>query len=275
MKIIFSRKGTDSVFGRIPSPIVEGRPLSLPIPEGLGDFPLRYLDLPQPIPELLQDLAGNKLQVDSRCHLDPDLARGTLQRSDGWRGVLGQCSTSQSHLEYQGVGSGDLFLFYGWFRSVRKTAGRWRYIGEHEHRIWGWLQVDRVEHIGSDPREFHRRCPEFAYHPHAFPGYPPNSSLYIGRERLSLDGDEVENEGFGTFERGYRLTAEQQQRSIWHVPDWLHPGRGGVGMTGQSESGWLEGNLLRTKSPGQEYVAQISQADIAAFHWLRQLFQNG
>ncbi|MEG3597355.1 MAG: hypothetical protein VX357_03850, partial [Pseudomonadota bacterium] len=34
MRIIFSRKGFDSASGGGPSPIVEGRPVSLPIPAG-------------------------------------------------------------------------------------------------------------------------------------------------------------------------------------------------------------------------------------------------
>lgn len=32
MRIIFSRKGFDSAAGKAPSPILDGRPLSLPIP---------------------------------------------------------------------------------------------------------------------------------------------------------------------------------------------------------------------------------------------------
>jgi hypothetical protein len=34
MKIIFSRKGFDTTFGGVPSPIIHGVPYSLPIPTG-------------------------------------------------------------------------------------------------------------------------------------------------------------------------------------------------------------------------------------------------
>jgi hypothetical protein len=32
MRVIFSRKGFDSAAGKVPSPIIEGEPISLPIP---------------------------------------------------------------------------------------------------------------------------------------------------------------------------------------------------------------------------------------------------
>lgn len=44
MKLILSRKGFDSAAGKCPSPIIDGRPLSLPIPAS-GSLSTTYADL--------------------------------------------------------------------------------------------------------------------------------------------------------------------------------------------------------------------------------------
>lgn len=111
MRIIFSRKGFDSSYGGCPSPLVGGRPLSLPIPV-TSRSRTTFGHLPDPLPSLVPDLTRGRLTPDSLCHLDPDLVADTLQnRQPGWRGSLGQVAQSQRHLENQGVGPGDLFVF--------------------------------------------------------------------------------------------------------------------------------------------------------------------
>ena len=63
-----------------------------------------------------------------------------------WRALFGQTDIAQRVLERERVGSGDLFLFFGWFREVEERAGVFRFVkgAPDLHLIWGWLQVERV-----------------------------------------------------------------------------------------------------------------------------------
>ena len=74
MKIIFSRKGVDSAAGRCASALVDGRPISLPIPTSMPTA-TRYCDLAAPIPAIARDLTRGRLAADQLCHLDPDVDR--------------------------------------------------------------------------------------------------------------------------------------------------------------------------------------------------------
>lgn len=53
MKLIFSRKDLDPSAGGVPSPMTEGRPLSLPIPTRMPT-PITVGDLSEPIPPLIE-----------------------------------------------------------------------------------------------------------------------------------------------------------------------------------------------------------------------------
>ena len=44
---------------------------------------------------------------------------------------------AQGHLRNKEVGTGDLFLFFGWFK---KYASR----GKELHHIFGWLQISEI-----------------------------------------------------------------------------------------------------------------------------------
>src|SRR5947207_4995331 len=130
MKLILSRKGFDSGYGRMPSPILpDGRLVSLPIPSKsdrftLADINVSNLDLDQ----LLSDLSQGAHSPRTIIHLDPDLDRAAVSRLPGWRPALGQSGAAQSHLRDKEIGVGDLFLFFGWFRQVENHAGAWRYV---------------------------------------------------------------------------------------------------------------------------------------------------
>lgn len=126
MKIILSRKGFDSSAGGYPSPLLveEKQLLSFPIPDDGIDTGVTYKDLVFKdnitYADIMNDL-GIKGFENKYVHLDPDLKQSTLKNRDsGWRGIFGQCNSSQSHLSNQNVEEGDLFLFFGWFREVKK-----------------------------------------------------------------------------------------------------------------------------------------------------------
>lgn len=114
MKVIFSRKGFDSGTGGCPSPIIDGAPISLPIPTRMPTA-TAFGELPGPYADLVTDLTNGRVTAENRCHLDPDISRDVLPRMPGWKGSLGQEGAAQGHLVNQGIAPGDLFIFWGFF----------------------------------------------------------------------------------------------------------------------------------------------------------------
>jgi hypothetical protein len=271
MKVIFSRKGFDSSAGGVPRPLVDDRPISLPIPTRMPT-PTRFRDLPNGISELVADLTRGRVAADRPCHLDPDIDASSLVRLPGWRGALGQVSAAQSHLSNNGVDRGDVFLFWGLYRPVvRGRGGGWTYAGTAEHRLFGWLQVDEVLAVGEDPSSALRGYPWLSSHPHLATGWPANNTVYVARERLALPGRALSLPGFGVLSRGCRLTAPSlAQPSLWAVPPWLDPLRGGTGLTYHPAGRWNPNGTLRSAARGQEFVADIGEGR-DALDWLLQV----
>lgn len=89
MKLIFSRKGFDSSVGGVPSPLVDDRPISLPIPTRMPT-PTQYADLSTGVAELVTVLTRGRIAADRPCHLDPDLDANSIARLPGWRGPWGR-----------------------------------------------------------------------------------------------------------------------------------------------------------------------------------------
>ena len=276
MKLVFSRKGFDSTAGGVPSPIIDNRPRSLPIPTRMPT-PTHYCDLAGGISDIVSDLTRARITPDHPCHLDPDLDPNALTRIPGWRGALGQVSAAQSHLANQKIVPGDLFLFWGLFRQASRDGNgcRWHYTGPPEHRIFGWLQIDEVLAMGEDPQPGLARHPWLVAHPHASPGWPPNNTIYVARKELALPGIRSGTRGFGLFRNGIRLTSpDSKQPSTWIVPPWLNPLNSGVGMTYHPLSRWSADNKLRVAARGQEFVCDIG-GRAEAFEWLKQIFESG
>jgi hypothetical protein len=133
VKLILSRKGFDSANGGVPSPIFpNGSMYSIPIRQ-LGATK-RYADLAKgdatagnDIGTVVEHLTRGRVRAGDLVHFDPDLEASALPRGQGWRPCFGQTGAARSHLMGAGVGPGDLFLFFGWFRRVlRGRDGRWR-----------------------------------------------------------------------------------------------------------------------------------------------------
>ncbi|MBZ9673794.1 hypothetical protein [Mesorhizobium sp. ES1-3] len=278
MKIIFSRKGFDSSAGGVPSPIVGGRPISLPIPLELKHS--RYQDLRDPTPELVVDLTHGRHSAKSYCHLDPDIDPSATRavRPKSWRGAVGQVGAAQSHLRRQGVGPGDLFLFWGLFQHVSRANGRWRYEGHPMHLIFGWLEIDEAHLVGNRGADLINRHSWLSNHPHVRPGWErwssherSNNTVYIASERLSVLPF-LNLPGSGVFAKGYVLTSPNSHlKSVWQVPDWLHPRSGGSGMSFHPPGRWLGGGEVRSAGRGQEFVADIGSAT-GALRWLEAVF---
>lgn len=194
MKIILSRKGFDQESGATASPIMpDGTQVSLPIPRDRGRT-YSYDDLffeGRSLSGIIRELKRGRFDIEDKAHADPDLDEGRLARKPGWRPVFGQTGNDQSHLEYEGVGVGDLFLFYGWFRHTEILAGgalRYARPRRDLHVIFGWLQVGEVLPING---RLAVGLPEWLrQHPHvATPdGFDPNNTVYVAADRLALEG---------------------------------------------------------------------------------------
>jgi hypothetical protein len=271
VKIIFSRKGFDSAAGGCPSPIIDGQPVSLPIPSSMPT-PTRFGDLNGAYGRLVFDLTRGRLTPDHWCHLDPDINSASLPRQTRWRGALGQTRAAQGHLANQGIQPGDLFVFWGLFRPV-EHASRWRFVGRPEHRVWGWLQIGEIINLGADGTHAVTGRPWLKDHPHTRAGWCAPNVLYVASEELTLGSRTLSIPSSGVLRTGYRLTAAGASPSTWLVPDWLNPRRDGSGMTYHPHPRWgLEGTV-RSAPRGQEFVAAPPN-DRRAIEWLTALLEE-
>ena len=279
MKIILSRKGFDSSYGGSPSPILEDNTfLSLPIPaSNCGrEYSIRYRDLrPQGInlEKLIDDLAvktpEGKVSSQDLAHFDPDICFDAYpHRESGWRGLFGQCLAAQGHLRNQGVGIGDLFLFYGLYQYVKNTNGTYVYDKSSRpiHLIWGWMQIGDIVDIAKEQASKQIKYPWASYHPHYhFQTQPANNTLYVASEKLSIEGfGSDKTKGFGVFEH-YRdelqLTdPDNDKTSYWRLPGWLYQENKPCPLSYNAKREWkLENGYARLKSftRGQEFVVDV------------------
>ena len=284
MKIVFSRKGFDSQYGRVPSPIFpDGTALSLPIPD--RSAPTRFVDVrwrDQSLAPIVECLSKGRIRGDYACHLDPDLRADALERSSDWRPAFGQVGAAQSHLARQGVGRGDLFLYFGWFRPVELRGDcKWRYVAKARavHRLFGWLQVADVVSI-SDPADARSLRPWLSAHPHLHGGpWPSNNTVYVATETLNVEGL-TDRSGGGLFDGrgdGLTLTAPgAANRSEWRLPGWFWPTGVSPTLSYHADAGrwWRSGPWvhLNTVGRGQEFVFD-ARGIPEARAWLRNLFR--
>jgi len=287
MKIVLSRKGFDAQYGRCPSPILpDGRPLSLPIPVREHSA-MRFCDVRDGAVDvgfLVEQLSHGRLKAEDCCHLDPDLVRCARPRSPGWRPAFGQTSRAQSHLARCGVHTGDLFLFFGWFRPVEKhSSGVWRYrwgsLGMHH--LFGWLQIGEIIHLGGTPNRIAGQYPAWADHPHLSGNWDDRNTLYIAKPVLKISGLDVVLPGDGAFTSSHSdliLTKMgQERRSVWRLPSFFHPEPGRPPLTyhGDPRRWQRDGEhvLLNAVAKGQEFVFDIQGVD-GAIDWLATLFEK-
>lgn len=167
MKVVFSRKGFDSQYGGMPSPILpDGRLLPLPIPSTRDSATLADLDFADAsLDQLLCDLSAGKHGLQTHVHFDPDLGGRHVANLVNWRPALGQTGSAQSHLSRHGIGAGDVFLFFGWFRLTECTGGKWRFApgAPDLHVLFGWLEIDEVLPVVTQRTEVLRRLHGLQY----------------------------------------------------------------------------------------------------------------
>ena len=237
MKVIFSRKGFDSAAGGGPSPIVGGKPVSLPIPSG-GFSATTYGDLG--LGELARTASRGALGPDDFCHYDPMFrANGTC--------LFGQCSAAQTHLANQGVKPGDVFLFFGLFREEAS--------GEPHHRIFGYQRIERIVDLANCGEDQRAAFAQIG-HPHALGMHARNDVIYCGEGVTAVSDDPY-----------LRLTVPGGPPSLWERPDWLR--KGGLSYHDRADR-WLRGGRLRSVARGQEFVADIGRRNPPR-QWLEQI----
>ena len=232
MRVIFSRKGFDTSAGGGPSPIVDGVPVSLPIPDTKGFSRTTYGDLG--LGERAARASRGRLNAGDLCHHDPMfLDDGTC--------VFGQTCAAQTHLERQGVGVGDVFVFFGLFAEEAT--------GEPHHRIFGYLRVEALIALREGaPKEMLDLA-----HPHALGMHGANDVIWSGEGRTARHASEA-----------LRLTVPGGPPSLWQRPHWLK--RGGLSYHDRADR-WIRGGRLKSVARGQEFVADIGRRE-APRHWL-------
>jgi hypothetical protein len=235
MRVIFSRKGVDSAAGKAPSPIIEGEPISLPIPTARRSE-TSYLLLG--LGKIVEQITKGRIGAADLCHEDPMFHDG--------RWAFGQTGAAQSHLERNGVGVGDVFLFFGLFASHEGH--------DRHHRIFGYLQVDEVRRLGDRPSNIDNPKGFLRRHPHTIGEWNENNTLYLGSGAKAR-----------TAHPCLRLTKPGAPVSVWTVPAWLKA----TALTYHtSPVRWTNDQVLRAASRGQEFVADIGD-QVPPREWLR------
>jgi hypothetical protein len=234
MRIVFSRKGFDSGAGGFPSPIIDDRPISLPIPTQRRSV-TTYGDLG--LGDIVARVTRGRLTGAGLCHHDPMF--------EGERCALGQTGAAQAHLHRNFVTVGDVFLFFGLFADV---GGR-----DRHHRIFGYLEVEKVIALGAKPDATDQPSGFTKRHPHTIGEWNQNNTIYIGRGCVAT-----------TVPSCLRLSIPGSQVSRWRVPHWLRA----AGLTYHSRSErWFDDATLTVVGRGQEFVSDISKTPAAA-EWL-------
>jgi hypothetical protein len=230
----------------------------------------------------VEDKWHSELAVeDATAHFDPDLeSRG---RSAEWRPMLGQAGVAQSHLENQGVGKSDLFLFFGRFRKATRAGGifggngpaTWVKGAPSFHTLWGWLEVERLIDVnkGGPAPTWAAAHPHFM---HAKLWTKTKNVVYVAREHLSFEPSLPGGGVFSRFRPAFQLTsASGKTVTDWELPAAFHPKNAGSLSYHTKPKRWSEPSggrvRLQTVGRGQEFVIDVTPG---IQEWIARLFQE-
>lgn len=209
-KIILSRKGYDDQYGGKPSVVLpDGTMLSFPIPVnekevGIQSTELRFGN--KTLSEIFVELGHTNSSLNH--HVDPDIYQLSGKTP---MGAFGQAGAALSHLDNQGVGKGDIFLFFGTFCMTNDLIGQLQYEMMHPfHALFGYLVVDR--RVTIDEIEKDEELNWLKDHPHYINrGYgdynKATNAIYIGKDY-----------GYFRFSGKLRLTKPGYKKSYWQLP---------------------------------------------------------
>ena len=270
MKVILSRKGFDSESGGYASPILpDGRLLSLPIPNTPDSS--RYCELKltpgMTYYDLMQDLNKKKyikykapgdtksqwhsLELDTECHLDPDIYPSVIERHKDWRPLFGQRGAAQTVLDKHNIQKGDIFLFFGRFKMTKSVFGKLKFdpSDRDRHVIFGYFQIDEKILVSEKTsiREWIR------YHSHiSRSNGRKNNTIYIASEALSWNAH-LPGAGIFKFDRSLVLTKEGHSCSRWQLPSFFK----GLNISYHDPGSWKD-DYFQSRSRGQEFVIEES-----------------
>lgn len=224
----------------------------------------------------IRDLAPQARSMNHFAHLDPDLSANARLREHGWRPMFGQSNAAEAHLRANGVGPGDLMLFFGWFRQTELKAGKLRYTpgSPNIHLLFGWFQIDFRQ-----PSQISSELPSWAQdHPHCRPKpYSRTDSIYVASPALSIARLGLQAAGagaFGKYHPARQLTAKGHTRSLWRLPSWfLAPGETPRLTYHTHRTRWRRiGDFvtLNVVGRGQEFVLH-EPSTFGLSEWLRSL----
>jgi hypothetical protein len=269
LKVILSRKGFDSSVGGHASPILPDRTmLSLPIPSSLDRLSyhaLKHHD-DRTYAQIIDELAAGARIAGKGAHLDPDLIGDTRPRHIDWRPSFGQIGAAAGHLRNQGVGIGDLFLFYGWFRHTHWVNGRLRFVPASAgfHAIFGYLEVgEAIETIREDP------LPDWLLdHPHAEPSRmaKTTNTIFVAAHTLT-NAPQHSGAGVFRFNESLVLTSPGAPRSRWNLDSGIFRN---VTITYHTDAAWHDG-YFQSYPRAQEYVIH---ADRGVTDWAHRLITS-
>lgn len=264
MKFILSRKGFDSGYGGCASPILpDGTMLSIPIPvkedSGLKFCELTYQGISYI--EILKMLNPKMYETYKYCHLDPDIRQNIRKVDSRWKAAFGQIGCSETHLEHQGVGIGDVFLFFGWFKETEFNNGILQYKENalDKQVLFGYLQVGEI-YKGNSVKKFD-------WHPHSNQLFlnKANNTIYVASDVFTLDRTLP---GYGTFKynKDLILTKDGESRSKWKLPEFFKE----THISYHSENSFKNGYFQSAKK-GQEFV--ISEHEKVS-NWAYSIIKN-
>lgn len=260
-KIILSRKGYDDQYGGKPSVILpDGTMLSFPIPvtgkeEGIETENLNFKR--KPIKELFEELGHSSISLIH--HVDPDIYH---LRGNQPLGAYGQAGAALGHLENQGVGVGDTFLFFGTFCNTYLLDKKLQYEMMHPfHAIFGYLKVDRKVSMLEIDNETDLAW--LKHHPHyinkEIGDYKKANAIYIGADY-----------GYFIYNDQLLLTKPGYKKSWWRLPSFFADVKLSYheNVVKRVTEGFVE---FQSVAKGQEFVMESSPSHEK---WLSEILKN-
>ncbi len=249
MKVILSRKGFDSEYGGCASPILpDGTMVSMPIPSPDDECLFEELSFPGGgnYFETWNSLkaGGEKLRT---CHLDPDIRRGIRKEISGWVPTFGQMESAQGHLVNQGIETGDIFLFFGWFKEMEYQNGKLIYKrgAKDIQAIYGYFQIGGM-YTGEEVKRF-------SWHPHSkYTG--TNNTIYTATDSLVINGQDFGVPGVGTlkYSDSLVLSAPGMSRSRWKLIDVFSDKS--ISLSYHDKNKCIKNGYFQSAAKGQEFV---------------------
>ena len=219
MRVILSRKGFDSANGGIVSPIINGMPVSFPIPSNDANTFDQLFFGEHTYAQILGHLGYKGVPT---CHVDPDLDATRRTPIKDWKPIFGQIGAASGYLlKTVGVQVGDIIPFFGNFHWVEYVDGKYRYVKnsgdfykDHDIQlIWGYMQIGQIV---TDPEEQKK----YKWHPHAVECRTEDGTnvMFIAADHLSFAPD-MPGAGLLPFSEHRVLTAYGCNKATWKQND--------------------------------------------------------